>query len=250
VITSLELSFKYEETIQLPDNLYRVKHDIELPAPTIIKGIIQHGIGWDILFRKMKRGASQQNFVNWRKNVPEVFVMNPIHKVKMTEDWQRLMWDLFLWGAPNVGTGEYGMKKWTELYGCHRAFDNNNGFECKKDPPHGPFANYILRKDLGAPLPAFDKPRVCGGATIRATLRDGKYWIDTLTKPIDIQQLIREPWHYFHATTVHEDGTIGKFPQGDGSPVLVPLVATEPVHYPIEYLERVDRIVDPYWIPS
>jgi len=48
---------------------------------------------------------------------------------------------------------------------------------------------------------------------------------------------------------VREDGTIGKFPQGDGSPVLVPLVAEQPVHYPREFMEKVDRIADPYWIP-
>jgi len=204
--------------IELPDNLYRIMHDIEIG---------------DL----------------WRKNVPEVFLMKPIHKVKMTEEWQRLMWELFIWGAPNLGTGDYAKHKWREYLGCHRAFDNNNGFDCKKDPPHGPFADFVSPQDTSSPLPAFDKPRLCGGATVRATLKDGKYWIDTLTSPIPIEQLKREPWHYFHAVTVHEDGTIGKFPQGDGNPVLVPVISAEPVHYPIELMEKVNKIADPYWIP-
>jgi len=221
--TTLELEFKYgiqpeiPPEIELPNNLYRIKHDIEIG---------------DL----------------WRKNVPEVFVMNPQGKVKLTKEWQQLLWDLFIWGAPNVGIDDYGKHKWREYLGCHRAFDNNNGFDCKKTPSHGPFADFISNQNSSSPLPAFDKPRLCGGATVRATLKDGKYWIDTLTKPIPIEQLKKEPWHYFHATTVHEDGTIGMFPQGDGNPVLVPIISAEPVHYPVELMEKVDNIVDPYQI--
>jgi len=203
----------------LPNNLWRVKHDIERP-----EGL-------------------------WRKWVPEVYVLGPVHKVYMTKDWQeRVMWPLFLYGAPNLGTGEYARKKFTETYGCHRAFDNNHGWQCKKTPPHGPFRNYITGEDLGKGLPAFDKPRVCGGATIAGEVNGDWLIVETLNKPVDIDWLVARPWLYFHATTVHADGTVGRFPQGDGSPVLIPLVAEIPVRYRLEYLQKVDRIADPYTI--
>lgn len=257
---TLEIELRYSPSVpvtDLPDNLYRVKHDIELPATALATGTLLGDTGREVILRKFKKVLSSIKVNNktvfnilWRENVPEVYWMKPLHRVYMTKEWQYLMFDLFLWGAPKLGMGDYAKKKWSELYGCHRAFTNNTGFNCKKTPEHGPFANFITGEHLSEGLPALDKPRFCGGATIAGEVRDGKFWVETLTKVPTLDWLIKHPWLFFQATTVHADGTIGRFPQGDGAPVYVPLVSKVPVHYPLEYLEKVDKIADPYWIPS
>lgn len=225
---SLDISIVPGESIspppepEYPDNLWQVMHDIE----------IGNGV--------------------WRPKLPEVFFFEPVHKVKMTEGLQILMFELFKWGAPNLDSSLH-IQRWESLYGCHRAFCNYSGFRCRypesRGGPHGPFANFIRREDLNESLPKLDKPRVCGGATIAGRVSGNYLIVETLTRPVTLEWLIQHPWLFFPATTVKDDkGNIGSFPQADGEPCYVPLIATQEVRYPLKYLRKVDKIADPYKI--
>lgn len=208
--------------VQWPDNLWRIVHDIE-------------------------RGDL------WRAKVPEVYLFNPVHLVPLTKGWQEMWFDLFSWGAPNLGTGDYLLKHWESLLGCHRAFTNNKGFGCRRPPPrgpHGPFANYIRREDLNASLPALDKCRVTGGATVAGEQVGDVVVVEALSEPVSLAWLIEHPWFFYPATTVNEFGMPSHFPQGDGSPSYVPLVATKKITYPVAFMEKVDSIADPLYVKA
>lgn len=214
----------------------------------------------------------------WRAGLPEVFLFDPQAATPMNEELQWLMYDLFRWGAPSQDEAR-AENKWTSLYQYDRAFTNGTGF----NDPSDLRANYISGDDLGYPLPRLDKYRVCGGASLKGTegyslmlalktlpallgqkiyaLRtkdDFSFWnavtannvlnVETLKANAlpTIEELVTKPWLYFHATTSRANGTIGRFPQGDGEPVLVPLVTKEPVTFPLNKLQKMDTIADPY----
>lgn len=170
----------------------------------------------------------------WRTGVPEVFVLNE-RRTPFGESWQRLSFAL------NPGmTGE----RWRALYDYQRAFTNGTGFD--KDPR----ADYVNGRDLGAGLPAWDKTRVCGGATVTGFVDGGDLVVGILdgNQPAPaLGWLLAHPWLYFHAVNVTAGG-ITRFPQNEGRPVLVPLVGSGVARIPLSQVERVPSIADPYFL--
>lgn len=169
---------------------------------------------------------------------PEVFPINGEH-TPFTPEWQRLAYAL------NPGmTGNH----WRSLYGNTTAFTNGNGFPTAADPT--PHADYITMQDLDKPLPAWDKTRFCGGATITG-IEDGTDLVvdilDGLAPAPTLESLKAYPTLYFHAT-ICTATYIQRFPQMGGGIVLVPLVGNGECRYPLAALEKVPSIADPYYI--
>jgi hypothetical protein len=166
----------------------------------------------------------------WRPNLPEVFPLNG-ERTPFGADWQKLSYAL------NPGmTGD----KWRSLYAYNRAFTNGTGFNGTE-----PKADYVNDIDLDCPDPAWDKTRVCGGATITGVI-DGP---DLIVKILDgdgpapsLDWLLAHPWFYFHALNTTDAG-LTRFP----------LVGSGEARIPLKQLQKVPGIADPYcygYIPS
>jgi len=166
----------------------------------------------------------------WRKGVPEVFPLNPDHRTYMREDIQILMWELFRAGAPRQPL-DRAKKMWRQLYDYRRAFSNKAvGFDGSGEP----LADFINKWNLEAGLPAFDKPRTCGGASVTGTVIGDYLEVETINadEPMPpTSEILKQPWLYFYGTTVRADGSIGEFPQGSYAemgifdPVFVPFIS-------------------------
>lgn len=212
-----------------------------------------------------------------RVNVPEVLLLEPTHRVYMTEAIQWMTYDLFTHFAPNLG--DEAPARHEGLYGDHKAFCNNTGLDV--------FRNYVRKRRLDMELPAFDKTRCCGGAELHGTeaysllqaikeipaqfmtasrsIRKTSFavaarsFLSALTtnnvlqvSTIDSSQpmpslddILLNHWH-FTATIVYEK-KIGDFPNGQipslniWNPSVVPLISDHtkgPVTYPLSKLQK------------
>jgi hypothetical protein len=171
----------------------------------------------------------------WRGGLPEVFPLND-ELTPFTQSWQLLSFEM---NQPGMD-GD----KWRSLYAWNRAFTNGQGFNNDADP-HRDFVNM---RDLTAPMPAWDKTRVCGGATIRGIEQPPYLIVDILDgfAPAPTwAELKLKPWLFFHAVNSTQAG-ITKFPQRGGLPVLVPLVGSGVARIPLSNLQKVPGIADPY----
>ena len=171
----------------------------------------------------------------WRSSLPEVFPLNG-NRTPFGKDWQILSYVM----NPAM-TGQ----KWRSLYAHNRAFNNGTGFN-GPDPK----ADYVNSMDLSAPLPAWDKTRVCGGAVVTGTVVGPDLIIDILDgKEVapSLEWLMARPWYYFTAVNV-TGGGITNFPQNDGRPCLVPLVGSGIAKYPVAKLQKwtAAELPDPY----
>lgn len=193
---------------------------------------------------------------------PEVFNLgssvdnNSSYRYSLGQAWQIFSFGIFVKVGYNKRLNEltkeefwYMAGKWSAVYYSWIAFcNNNNGSEVCH--------NYIMGTHPDKPDMAYDKIRVCGGAAItgeeelnssgKAVLR-----VDTfngLYGPPSIESI--NPFadsRIFFASQVNPDGHITRFPQlsGIGSPtpivckdVPVPMIADEPVYYPMWKLKK------------
>jgi hypothetical protein len=164
-----------------------------------------------------------------RPGMPEVQPLAPADLTPFTESWQQLSFAL------NPGmTGD----KWRSLYQWNRAFCNGQGFNNEADPHR----DYVNGRDLSAPMPAFDKVRVCGGAVVTGEVVGTSLVVEAMdgTQPAPALEWIKaRPWLYFEAVNVADlKGTITRFPQGGGAPVLVPLFANMPQTIQLHHLQK------------
>lgn len=188
------------------------------------------------LYRKLHDVETPKGL--WRAGLPEVFPLNG-ERTPFGKGWQLLAY------AMNPGmTGD----RFRALYGSHKAFNNGTGFPSQDgDEPH---ADYVNGLDLGYPLPAWDKTRVCGGATLSGR-EDGTDLIveilDGFGPPPMLDDLLTHPTLFFHAVNSTATG-ITKFPQNDGRPCLVPLVGSGVARIPLAELQKVPGLADPYYL--
>ncbi len=229
-------SFSYPVTVETeppPEQplkpLYRVLHDVEL----IKKGIIDPD----------DAGIKAR----MEKHYPEVMLFTDINNMPivkkryMGRSIQEMCFALLQYGAPSQSL-ERAKKKYRVIYDWVRAFTNGSGF----DNPDGTIlVDYINNFD-GGNLPAFDKARVCGGATISGEVVGDKLKVEALTGAVDIEYL-KENRHLFF-TAMNSGANPSDWAQGDGEPVYIPLIAPKSteLYYPLNRLERVDEIADPY----
>lgn len=140
------------------------------------------------------------------------------------------------------------------LYGAGEAFANGTGFpQYMNGKTIGkPHADYVNNKDLTYSDPAFDKSRLCGGATITGVEDGTDLIVDVLdsTNPAPpLEDLLQFPTLYFHAVICSLKHGIQRFPQMLGQPVLVPLIGRQgSSRYPLAALQKVDAVADPYYI--
>lgn len=167
---------------------------------------------WRKLFGKKK-------FVSWRskKPVPMINHFMDDTSTDLTEAWQRLIM------AMNPGMTGAGFASLLK----HDRAVSNHGAGLGND--NDPRADFINRKNLGAPLPRIGKQYVFGGATLRGKLSNGILTVETLDgskKPPSADWIMARPWLYYACITIRPDGISGVFPQRGGLPVYLPLVVT------------------------
>lgn len=233
---------KYEAT-----KLWRVRHDDEFSSKTL----------------RLDVGGKKVKFTRPapRENLPQVYSLEPTHRVYMDKAIQFLCYDLFRAGAPSM-TATRAQKMWRQLYDYRRAFTNKTGFENPNDPRvdyvHGlDYTCIVDGKEVKCEEPALDKgPRVCGGASIKGVVSGDVLLVETIdsNNVPSLEYVLARPWLYFHATTFRINGKVGRFPQGDGEPVFVPLISDHKkgaVAYPLAWLEPLPAgvVADPYWQP-
>lgn len=216
---------------------WRVLHDYEIWRRKIV--VPSHG---QIL-------NATTNGWEWRLGYPEVFWLFDSHTVPFTERWQRLSFDLMRHFAPDING-----KKWRIVYDDHRAFMNGKGFWTSGSPyDYVARRDYINNIDLNGENPAWDKIRVCGGATVSGYVDGDMLVVETLDyfNPPTLDWLLQRPWLFFRALVNEQSSgkpVVIDFPQGGGYPVVIPLVAMYPVRFPLAALQSVGEIADPYKI--
>lgn len=143
---------------------------------------------------------------------------NNVSAVKMTEQIQRLSYDLFSWGLGDAVPDVLKPLRWRALYQQDKAFTNGAGYD--KTPPR---CDYINKLDLSAELPILQKGITIAGSKVTGRIVGNNLEMDTLS-PANIPSLawlIAHPWLYFEAKTVNEKGQ-ARFALGNGAPVYVP----------------------------
>lgn len=178
----------------------------------------------------------------WRSYVPEVFRIEPWHGIPLNRAWQEFTFAL---NQPGM-TGP----KWRVLYDYRRAFTNNGaGYDWQNNVP--PKQDWINMRDTNAEdTVRFDGPRICGGAVVTGKV-DGEWlwldYLDTDNPPPKVEDV--KPWHKFCALNVRPDG-ISKFPQRAGLDVWIPLIARQPIKFPLSKLVRWNQedLPNPYKI--
>ena len=106
---------------------------------------------------------------------------------------------------------------------------------------------------MTAPLPGYDKAfRLCGGLFARGdvvgdnlVLTAGKHGIDGDAPLPDVQTIIDNLWFVYGLNAWDYGAT--HWAQGQGGPVVFPLIFTGQISFPIAYFERwqSDRLPDP-----
>ena len=115
------------------------------------------------------------------------------------------------------------------------AFNNGTGYE----EPGNPRVDYINDRDQDAPLPKFDKIRVCSDNIIAGRVDGTDLLVDHFSAvPSSYTISILEDPRVFRATIIRTDGSTGEFPQLDGAPVYIPLMSNFDLRIPLEYLEK------------
>ena len=222
---SLELELVYHIAPTPQRTLYRVKNDTEVFPQTLYIGGV-----------KYVRPS-------YRVGLPCVYTLEPTHKVVLTKELQELSFGIFQHRTPSMSLARQ-KNRWRAYLGSDVAFSNKTGFDTEGEPR----ADFINGQDLTAELPAHDKIRVCGEwadnpqSFISGVESGDVLIVDTIdaNNPPSLQYVLDNPHLYFRATTPGSGRN--NFPQGDGEPVFVPLLAYHdrpPVTYPLDWLVKV-----------
>lgn len=161
------------------------------------------------------------------EGAPEVFPMMDKHFTRFTRAWQMLSYELM--ALPP--------KKWRAVFTWQRALTNNNGFESPNDPR----ADYVNRMDLTSPDPKVAS-LLFGGNVITGRVDGDHLWVETLNgndPPPSVAWMKEHPWLMQVCTNVqYESGKVFDFPQGDGLPVIVLILASKAVKFPLKNLKK------------
>lgn len=206
----------------------------------------------------------------WRPNLPEIHPFSPSHFVPFNEAWQRY----------SFGLNTMDKNEWTSVFSDTTAFVNNQGFGKGGDPR----ANYIKGENLRSPVPKLEA-LVCGGAVLTGSvafsLAQTLQQVKRIAKELPtmsfgfFRQSVRslldpnvlhtctldgrdapprralEPWEMYHAVTVDSRGIPRLFPQGDGQPVILALVADRDRYQRVTFpMYKLVRVPDNAPIPS
>lgn len=179
----------------------------------------------------------------WRPNLPEVFRIQPLHHVVLTEPIQ------LLWRRMNPQLTD---EQWTLCLGNTLAFTNGTGF-----PGH---RNYVTGAEPNAKDPRFDQARFCGGAILKERyVQDGRLYFEAIDtrQPLPYAwEVMNKPWLYFEAVNIAESQgkpVIRPLKGGWGKPVYVPLLVSQDAYYPVELCTKLETgiavLPSPYSYP-
>jgi hypothetical protein len=212
---TLDLNIKIDTDTSSPIQYYAVMHDKE-----------EYYFGVN--------DSNEPSNWDWRVGDPEVFNLEPIHATPLTEFIQNVCFGLLLYGAPSLSL-DVAKNKYRVIYQDDIAFCNGKGYPHKGTTKR---ADYINGTNLNEPVPEFDKPRVCGGSLLTGEEEGGYLRVNTINpnELITLQQII-DRHLYIWAVTVGNNFA-ADFVQGMGETVLVPLVASKTVYYPLNKLRK------------
>lgn len=126
--------------------------------------------------------------------------------------------------------------KWRSVYWTDRAFTNEQGF----DIPGDPRADFVNKRDIYDPLPKLMKAIICGGSFYRGdviggnlVMKPGVHAINAKAAMPSVEQVLANNWYFTAVTGGYT--SVNNFPQGSGSPVLIPFFLIEPTPYPVAW---------------
>jgi hypothetical protein len=213
---------------------YRVLHDAEMPDPQSIMNERLYGKGFSGWVKRMVAKFFRREEL-WREGVPEVYILSE-NKTDFTAGFQLQSYALNTVANPLI-TASIDPLKWRVLFDFMRAFTNGTGFNESGDPR----VDFVNMRDIGAPLPKFDKARICGGALVTGVVDGNDLILETMNVyggAPTLDWLLARPWLYFDAVNVTANG-ISRFPQGmNGNRVFIPLVTSQVERYPLAKLKK------------
>lgn len=166
-------------------------------------------------------GRVRQNVIEEKKPLPEVYRMDPEHSIALNEDFRDLLCAI----NPDISR-----EKALGLLAMGLAWCNANEY-------------------------VFDQPRVCGGATLEESYRDGnKVYIKSIltSQPVPTAEQVMASHCWYWATSVKPDGSINVItrlgPDGYYHWVRMFIVTDEPVYINADELLPVTTIPDPRWM--
>ena len=208
----VSLSRRVPEVVPEPAR-WRHPHDKELRAATVKADVTST----DRVYRGAATGEARPMTF---PSVPEVYQILPAYgATPLSSAWVDFVCEL-----------NYELPRETAM----KIFD-----------PHWAFNN-------GRELPGWDKPRVCGGATLSGVVDGSRLmldYIDTGDAVPDVQWVLDRPWLWFYGTQVAQSGNVSYMTLGIGDgvrvPVRVPLLYNQPVYLPTAWLHGVTGVADP-----
>ena len=188
-----------------------------------------------------------------RPNLPMVFRCGELdnssngHYSDLNSEWQFFLMDLLslsYYGKPHTKLTKleraYMAKRTTAVYASARAFSNNKGLDL--------FRNYLLGERLTEGLPSI-YTLVCGGASLAGEKKINTKGVSMLKvdyfdgngspPPIETININTDPRIFFATTitsTIKNEGyAVYRFPNLDGKDVPIPIIASQPIYYPLAY---------------
>ena len=200
--------------------------------------------GWRVLHKA--EGGYQRNPATMPSVIPPI----PSSSVDMTEEIQRMSFNLMAHFCPSITTNIWNhVHSWDRAYNNKLGFPNAQGGSLRRD--------YINDTDRNAPLPAYDKAqRMTGGNFVRGiergdllVLQAGIHGIDA-TKPMpSIETIVANNWYVVSVNVgpVSNEGAVSYWAQGKGYPIVFPLIFAGEIVFPLSYFERWegDTLPDP-----
>lgn len=173
------------------------------------------------------------------KGAPEIFPLIDKHFTFFTKGWQEFSFELM--GLPS--------RRWRAVFTWQRVLTNENGF----DKPGDPRADWINKLNLESPNPKYAS-LLFGGNVVTGRVDGDWLWVETLdglNAPPSVAWVRERPWLIQVCTNVQYDtGKVFNFPQGDGLPVIVPILASKPARFPLSGLKKLplgSPIPKVYW---
>jgi hypothetical protein len=197
-----------------PVQFYRQPHDLEMLNYNLgDSGRKYMGDGY-------RAGKVRSNAVDNGKTIPAVFRLLPSHSTKLSADW------LAFWRALN--------------------------WEFKDDILDTLIADNFAWTNNTADIPAFDQPRVCGGAILTGSPADGYLMIDSLltSQPVpSATDVLACPWLWYYGTEVNPKGVPTYITRtardGMKKPVRVPILSRLPLYAPVAWMHKLPL----GWVP-
>lgn len=214
------------------ESLYRKPHDIEIKD--------YDSKQWQYMGDGYRLGRVRAAVINdpkgnpEKKPMPEVYRVLPDHQTPLNCDWQ--------WFWRNLNP-ELTDTSWSSLMGDSLAWMNNTGARYRR--------NCILNTNTDSDkFPAFDAPRLCGGAILKRKLpsNDGLFHVEGLmtSDPIpDPADIINKWWLWYWGISVRKDGGVNYIMRmgkdGTLKRVRIPILSKYSLYLPESFIDKLPK---------